>query len=125
MRKAARVKKKKPRQPRPRNNPNGAGNYHSRMHRGKSAGQTSLALHEHAEQEKSAHAQSAREEEVQSVSKTAYAPSRNEVIIDATQNRQTPFRFPSRQSHHAAPQDRYRDRGDRLQKSRSPEKIRH
>ena len=36
-----------------------------------------------------------------------------------------PFRVPPCQSHHAAPQNRHRHRGDRLQKSRSPEKICH
>src|SRR6266487_47630 len=108
MRNAARPRKKKPHQPKRKNNPNGAGNYHSRMHRGKSAGQTGLALHDHAEQEESTHAQPARKDEVQSISEKENAPSRNEVVIDATHDCQTPFRVPPRSSHDAAPPDRLR-----------------
>ena len=46
---------------------NGAGNYHARMHGSEGAGQACFALHDHAEQEKPAHAEPAREKEIQSV----------------------------------------------------------
>jgi hypothetical protein len=95
------------------------------MHRGESARETAFALYDHAEQEKPAHAQPAREKEIQSVFKAAYVAPRNEIILDGTQDRQTPFRISSREPHHAAPPDRHRHRGNRLQESRSLEKIRH
>src|ERR1700738_4698988 len=125
MTKAAKVKKKKQhRRPKPRNRSDGARNYHPRMHRSESARQTGFALHVFSEQEKSAHAEPAREKEIQSVFAEAHASSRNQVTLDATQDRQTPFRFSPRQSRHAPAQDRHLDRSDRLQKPRSPEKIR-
>jgi len=69
---------------------------------------------------KPAHAQPAREKEIQSVFKAAYVAPRNEIILNGTQDRQTPFGISSREPHHAAPPDRHRHRGDRLQESRSP-----
>src|SRR6266567_313752 len=99
MTRAAKVKKKKRRRrPNPRNSSDGTGNHHPRMHRSESARQTGFAK--------------------------AHASSRNQVTVDATQDRQTPFRFSPRQSRHAPAQDRHLDRSDRLQKPRSPEKIR-
>src|SRR5258707_5581635 len=125
MTKAAKARKKKRRRrPNPRNSNDGAGNYHPRMHRSESARQTGFALHVFSEQEKSAHAEPAREKEIQSVFAEAHASSRNQVTLDATQNRQTPFRISPRQSRHAPAPDRHLDRSDRLQKSRPPEKIR-
>src|ERR1700719_136355 len=125
MTRAAKVKKRKRRRrPNPRNSNDGTGNHHSRMHRSESAGQTGFALHVFSEQEKSAHAEPAREKEIQPVFAKAHASSRNQVTLDATQDRQTPFRISPRQSRHAPAQDRHLDRGDRLQKPRSPEKIR-
>src|SRR5438128_147368 len=94
------------------------------MHRSESARQTGFALYVFAEQEKSAHAESAREKEIQSVSAKAHAPSRNQITFDATQDRQTSLRISPGQSGHAPASDRHLDRSDRLQKSRSPEKIR-
>src|SRR6266404_3706667 len=124
MTRAAKVRKKKRRRrPNPRNSGDGAGNHHSRMHRSESARQTGFALHVFSEQEKSAHAEPAREKEIQSVFAKAHASSRNQVTVDATQDRQTPFRFSPRQSRHAPTQDRHLDRSDRLQKPRSPEKF--
>src|SRR5947208_312343 len=82
------------------------------------------ALYEHG-QEKSANAESAGEKEIQSIFKAAYFAPRNEITLNGTQNRQTPFRISPREPHHAAPAHRYRHRGNRLQKSRSPEKIRY
>src|SRR5205807_4102213 len=109
--KAAKLRKKKPR-PRKnrRSNDNGAGNYHPRMHRSESARQTSLALHVFSKQEKSAHAEPAREKEIQSVFAQAHAPSRNQIVPDATQDRQTPFRISPCQSRHAPAPDRHLDR---------------
>src|SRR5260370_42336575 len=126
MMRAARARaKKKPRPSRKRkSNEDGAGNYHPRMHRSESARQTGFALHVFSEQEKSAHAEPAREKEIQSVFAEAHASSRNQVTLDATQDRQTPFRISPRQSRHAPAPDRHLHRGARLQKSRSPEKIR-
>src|SRR5438046_10619915 len=125
MTKAAKAKRKKQRRrPKPRNSSDGPGNCHPRMHRSEGFGQTGFALHDQAEQKKSAHAEPAREKEIQSVFAKAHASSRNQIIINATQDRQTPFRFSPRQSRHAPAQDRHLDRSDRLQKSRSPEKIR-
>src|SRR5947209_14438591 len=125
MMKAAKVRKKKRRRrPNPRNSSDGTGNYHSRMHRSESARQTGLALHVFSEQEKSAHTEPAREKEIQSVFAQAHASSRNQITFDATQDRQTPFRISPRQSRHAPAPDRHLDRSDRLQKPRSPEKIR-
>src|SRR5436305_5259242 len=125
MTKVAKVKKKKRRRrPNPRNSSDGTGNHHSRMHRSESARQTGFALHVFSEQEKSAHPEPAREKEIQSVFAKAHASSRNQVTLDATEDRQTPFRFSPRQPRHAPAQDRHLDRSDRLQKSRSPEKIR-
>jgi len=95
------------------------------MHRGESARETAFAVYDHAEQEKPAHPQPAREKEIQSIFKAAYVAPRNEIILDGTQDRQTPFRISSCEPHHAAPPDRHRHRGNRLQESRSPEKIRH
>src|SRR5256885_4580860 len=121
MMRAARAKaKKKPRPSRKRkSNEDGAGNYHPRMHRSESARQTGFALHEQAKQEKSAHAEPAREKEIQSVFAEAHPSSRNQIIPDATQDRQTPFRISPRQSRHASAPDRHLNRSDRLQKSRS------
>src|SRR5260370_11481061 len=125
MTKVAKVRKKKQRRrQKPRNSGDGAGNYHPRMHRSESARQTGFALHVFSEQEKSAHAEPAREKEIQSVLADAHASSRNQVTLDATQGGQTPFRISPRQSRHAPAPDRHLHRGDRLQKSRSPEKIR-
>src|SRR5437588_9052013 len=125
MTKVAKAKKKKRRRrPNPRNSSDGTGNCHSRMHRSESARQTSFALHDQTEQKKSAHPEPAREKEIQSLFAEAHASSRNQVTLDATEDRQTPFRFSPRQSRHAPAQDRHLDRSDRLQKSRSPEKIR-
>src|ERR1041385_1968266 len=95
------------------------------MHRGQSARQTAFALHDHAEQKKSAHAESAREKEIQSVFAEAHIAPRDEVTIDAAKNAKTPLSVPSRQSPHAAAPDRYRHRSDRLQEPRPIEKIRH
>src|SRR5437016_10646287 len=94
------------------------------MHRGQGVRQTALALHDHAEQKKSAHAESAREKEIQSIFAATHVAPRDQVIIDAAKNAQTPLRIPSRQSPHAAASDRYRHRSNRLQEPRSPEKIR-
>src|SRR5438132_5189566 len=125
MTRAAKARKKKRRRrPNPRNSSDGTGNHHSRMHRSESARQTGFALHVFSEQKNSAHAEPAREKEIQSVFAKAHASSRNQVTLDATEDRQTPFRFSPRQSRHAPAQDRHLDRSDRLQKSRSPEKIR-
>src|ERR1700675_4383212 len=125
MMKAAKARKKKQRRrQKPRNSRDGTGNYHPRVHRSESARQTGFALHEQAEQEKSAHAEPDREKEIQSVFTEAHASSRNQIILNATQDRQTPFRISPRQSRHAPTQDRHLDRSNRLQKSRSPEKIR-
>src|ERR1700737_3458317 len=108
MTKAAKVRKKKQhRRPKPRNSSNGAGNYHPRMHRSESARQTGFALHVFPKQEKSAHAQPAREKEIQSVFAKAHASSRNQIAFDATQDRQTPFRISSGQSGYAPAQDRH------------------
>src|SRR6266571_7481976 len=125
MTKAAKVRKKRQRRlPNPRNSGDGTGNYHPRVHRSESARQTCFALHEQAKQEKSAHTEPAREKEIQSVFAEAHASSRNQITVDATQDRQTAFRFSPRQSRHAPAQDRHLDRSDRLQEPRSPEKIR-
>src|SRR5436309_5597564 len=125
MTKAAKVRKKKRRRrPKLRNSGDGAGNYHSRMHRSESARQTGFALHDQAEQKESAHAEPPREKEIQPVFAEAHASSRNQITFNATQDRQTPFRISPRQSRHAPAPDRHLDRSDRLQKSRSPEKIR-
>ena len=94
------------------------------MHRGQSVRQTAFALHDHAQQKKPAHAESAREKEIQSIFAATHVAPRDQVIIDAAKNAQTPLRIPSRQSPHAATPDRYRHRSNRLQESRSPEKIR-
>src|SRR6266480_3461636 len=125
MTKAAKVRKKKRhRRPKPRNSGDGPGNCHPRMHRSESARQTRVALHDQAKQEKPADAEPARKKEIQSVFAEAHPSSRNQITFHATQDRQTPFRISPRQSRHAAPPDRHFDRSDRLQKSRSPEKIR-
>src|SRR5260370_38764757 len=125
MTKVAKVRKKKQRRrQKPRNSGDGAGNYHPRMHRSESARQTGFALHVFSEQEKSAHAEPAREKEIQSVFAEAHASSRNQVTLDATEDRQTPFRISSRQPRHAPASDRHLDRSDRLQKSRSVKEIR-
>src|SRR2546425_806679 len=94
------------------------------MHRGQSVRQTAFALHDHAQQKKSAHAESAREKEIQSIFAATHVAPRDQVIINAAKNAQTPLRIPSRQSPHAATPDRYRHRSNRLQEPRSPEKIR-
>jgi hypothetical protein len=94
------------------------------MHRGQSVRQTAFALHDHAQQKKSAHAESAREKEIQSIFAATHVAPRDQVIIDAAKNAQTPLRIPSRKSSHAAAADRYRHRSNRLQEPRSPEKIR-
>src|SRR5437016_5599165 len=125
MTKVAKVKKRKRRRRRSRRNSrDGPGNCHSRMHRSESARQTGFALHDQAEQKESAHAEPAREKEIQSVFAEAHASSGNQIIANATQDRQTPFRISPRQSRHAPAPDRHRHRSDRLQKSRSFEKIR-
>jgi hypothetical protein len=96
------------------------------MHRGESAPQAAFALHDHAKQEKPAHAQSAREKEIQSIPEAAYSASGNKVNYRrATQNSQASFRISTRESHHAASANRHRDRGDRLQKPGCAEKICH
>src|SRR6266513_1964076 len=95
------------------------------MHGSEGARPAGLPLHDDAEQEEPAHAEPAREKEIQSVFEAAHAPSRDEITSHATENRQTPFRFPPRQSHDATPPHRYRDRSDRLQEPRSAEEIRH
>src|SRR5207244_5039191 len=69
-------------------------------------------------------ASSARETEIQSSFAAPHVAPRDQVIIDAAKNAQTPLRIPSRQSPHAATPDRYRHRSNRLQEPRSPEKIR-
>src|SRR4029077_21014815 len=110
MTKAAKARKKKRRRrPNPRNSSDGAGNYHPRMHRSESARQTGFALHVFSKQEKSAHVEPALQKEIQSVLAKAHASSRNQVTVDATQDRQTPFRFSPRQSRHAPAQDRHLD----------------
>src|SRR5438477_12256158 len=125
MTKVAKVKKRKRRRrPSPRNSGDGPGNCHSRMHRSESARQTGFALHDQAEQKESAHAEPPREKEIQSVFAEAHASSRDQVIPNATQDRQTPFRISPRQPRHAPAPDRHLDRSDRLQKSRSVKKIR-
>src|SRR5207253_6925006 len=102
MTKVAKVKKRKRRRrPSRRNSGDGPGNCHSRMHRSESARQTGFTLHDQAEQEKSAHAEPPREKEIQSVFAEAHASSRNQIIANATQDRQTPFRISPRQSRHA------------------------
>ena len=55
----------------------GAGNHHSRMHGSEGRRQAGFALHEHAQQEEPAHAEPAREKEIQSVPEAAHAPSRD------------------------------------------------
>src|SRR6516164_8695627 len=95
------------------------------MHRGQSARQTAFALHDDAEQKKPAHAEPAREKEIQSILAATHIAPRDQVAIDAAKNAKTPLRIPSRQSTHAATPDRYRHRSNRLQKPRSPEKICH
>src|SRR5438132_10556955 len=81
MTKAAKAKRKKQRRrPKPRSNGDGAGNCHPRMHRSESARQTGFALHDHAEQKKPAHAEPAREKEIQPVFAKAHASSRNQII---------------------------------------------
>src|SRR5437660_6295766 len=98
MMKAAKVRKKKRRRrPNPRNSSDGTGNYHSRMHRSESARQTGLALHVFSEQEKSAHAEPAREKEIQSVFAKAHASSRNQIISQCNP------RPPNAVPHFAAP----------------------
>src|SRR3954466_12316493 len=86
----------------------GAGNHHSGMHGSEGARATGLSLYEHPEQEEPADAESSRKKEIQSVPKAAYPPSRNEVTSHATQDSQTPFRFPPRQPDDAAPANRHR-----------------
>src|SRR6266567_9087600 len=93
------------------------------MHRGQSVRQTAFALHDYAEQKKSAHAESAREKEIQSIFAATHVAPRDQIVIDAAKNAKTPFRVPPRQSPHAAAPDRYRHRSNRLQEPRSPEKI--
>ena len=96
------------------------------MHRGESAPQAAFALHDHAKQEKPAHAQSAREKEIQSITEAAYSPSGNKVNYRrATENSKASFRISTGESHHAASANRHRDRSDRLQKSGCVEKICH
>src|SRR2546421_3163186 len=125
MTKAAKVRKKKRhRRPNPRNSSDGTGNYHPRMHRSESARQTRFALHVFSKQEKPTDAEPAREEEIQSVFAEAHPSSRNQITVDATQDRQTPFRISPRQSRHAPASDRHLDRSDRLQKSRPVKEIR-
>src|SRR5205823_5043485 len=125
MTKVAKVKKRKQRRrPSRRNSGDGTGNCHSRMHRSESARQAGFALHDYAQQKKPAHAEPPREKEIQSVFAEAHASSRNQIIPNATQDRQTPFCISPRQSRHAPAPDRHLDRSDRLQKSRSFEKIR-
>src|SRR5205814_280229 len=51
--------------------------------------------------------------------------ARAQVSVDPTYNRRQPLRFPPRRPHHASAADRPRRGSDRLQKSRSPRKIRH
>src|SRR5437764_15065111 len=98
MTKAAKVRKKKRRRrPKLRNSGDGAGNYHSRMHRSKSARQTGFALHDQAEQKKSAHAEPAREKEIQSLLAQAHASSRNQIISSCNP------RPPNAVPHFAAP----------------------
>src|SRR4051794_27980880 len=118
MKKVAKARKKRSpsRKRRSETNRHGPGNYHPRMHRSEGAWQTGLALHVFAKQKKPAHAQPAREEKIQSIFEEAHASPRNKVTLHATQDRQTPFRFSPRQSHHAPAQDRHLDRSDRLQK---------
>src|SRR5438132_9695463 len=125
MAKETKVKKRKRRRrTSPRKSGDGPGNCHSRMHRSESARQTGFALHDQAEQKKPAHAEPPREKEIQSVFAEAHASSRNQIIPNATQDRQTPFRISPRQSRHAPAPDRHLDRSNRLQKPRSSEKIR-
>src|SRR6266516_7296286 len=95
------------------------------MHRGQSSRQARVALHDVAKQKKSAHAKSAREKEIQSVSAATHVASRNQIIIYAAKNAKAPFCIPSRESPDAAAPDRYRSRSIRLQGSRSPQKILH
>src|SRR5437879_4596203 len=110
MTKVAKVKKRKRRRlPNPRNSGDGTGNYHPRVHRSESARQTGFALHEQAKQEKSAHTEPAREKEIQSVFAEAHTSSRDQITVDATQDRQTPFRISTRQPRHAPAQDRHLD----------------
>src|SRR6266446_2932897 len=126
MTKVAKVKKRKRRRrPSRRNSSVGTGNCHSRMPRSESARQTGFALHDQAEQKESAHAEPPREKEIQSIFAQAHASSRNQIIANGTQDRQTPFRISPRQSRHAPAPDRHLDRSDRLQKPRSLEKIRN
>src|SRR5947208_87464 len=126
MTKVAKVKKRKRRRrPSPRNSGDGPGNCHSRMHRSESARQTGFALYDQAEQKESAHAEPPREKEIQSVFAEAHASSRDQITANATQDRQAPFRISPRQSRHAPAPDRHLDRSDRLQKPRSPKKIRN
>src|SRR5438876_32185 len=100
MTKVAKVKKRKRRRrPSPRNSGDGPGNCHSRMHRSESARQTGFALYDQAEQKESAHAEPPREKEIQSVFAEAHASSRNQIIANATQDRQTPVFLVRRLTH--------------------------
>src|ERR1700692_2383017 len=94
------------------------------MHRGQSVRQTAFALHDLAEQEKSAHAESAREKEIQSIFATTHIAPRDQVTIDAAKNAKTPFRIPSRQSPPATAPNQYHHGSNQLQEPQSPEKIR-
>src|SRR3954469_10108333 len=108
MTKVRKAKRKKHRRRRARIN-NGSGNHHARVHRSEGRRQAGVALHVYSEQEKPPDPKPAGEEEIQSVLASAYASPRNSVSRHATENRQTPFEFPSCESHDAAPPHRHCD----------------
>src|SRR5436189_5428310 len=113
MKKVPRAKRKRLKRTTVRNS-YGAGNHHFGMHGSEGARRPRLALHEHSQQEEPAHPQPAREKEIQSLPEAAYTAPGDALIHHATKDRQTPFRFPPGQPHHAAAPHRYRHGSHRL-----------